>query len=240
MVRPQVYKIILYLATKNILVYIILIISFSNKVRTIEINSYVRELDLQHTDLKMGIQIKPIIIGMDLCGTLINSKERDIRAINKTIHKFLGQNLEWKDIKPLKQPELSMKENFPNFFQQNAAVAYRFYLNAMFEEIENVNIFDGVFEFLEFCKQNNIKTAIITNRDSEYIEQFRIKNKDGQRLFSSVDTIVTANKSKSTKPNPEILQFALNIHGINPINYNSVFFIGNALADLKKLMEILF
>ena len=188
----------------------------------------------------MGIQIKPIIIGMDLCGTLINSKESDIRAINKTIHKFLRQNLEWKDIKPLKQPELSMKENFPNFFQQNAAAAYRFYLNAIFEEIENVNIFDGVFEFLEFCKQNNIKTAIITNRDSEYIEQFRIKNKDGQRLFSSVDTIVTANKSKSTKPNPEILQFALNIHGINPINYNSVFFIGNALADLKKLMEILF
>ena len=88
------FKIILYLAMKNILIYIILIILFSNKVRAIEIDSY-----LPHTDLKMGIQTKPIIIGMDLCSTLINSKESDIRTINKTIHKFLGQNLEWKNIK---------------------------------------------------------------------------------------------------------------------------------------------
>ena len=86
---------------------------------------------------------------------------------------------------------------------------------------------------MEFCKQNSIKTAIITNRDSEYIEQFRIKNRNGQRLFSLVDTVVTADQSRSTKPNPEILQFALNIHGINPTSYNGVFFIGDALADLN-------
>lgn len=137
---------------KNVLTYIVLIILF-NKTCAMETNSYIKELELQNTDLKTQIQIKPVIIGMDLCGTLINSKESDIRAINKTIHKFLKPSLEWKDIKRLKQPELSMKENFPNFFQQNAAAAYRFYLDTMFEEIENVNVFEGVLNFWSFASK---------------------------------------------------------------------------------------
>ena len=212
-------------------VFMLLVVLFTLFLNLSYSSDHVVELNISEIQAKTIVSKRPDFIGMDLCGTIINSKESDIRAVNKTIKKFLNKNWEWKDIKHLKKPELSMKQNFPIFFGKNYKRAYRYYLRAMYSEIENVKVFDGVFEFLQFCRANNIKTAIVTNRDVEYVKKFESNNKLGKKLLSLVDVVVTADEAKATKPHPEILKYAIQKVGINSDSDQNLFFIGDALAD---------
>ena len=209
------------------MLYTVLCVLFLNFFR----DGYTKELSSDVIQVKTVISEKPVFIGMDLCGTVIDSKESDIRAMNKTIKKFLDKNLEWKDIKYLQRPELSMKQNFPIFFGKNYKKAYKYYLRSTYSDVKNIRVFDGVFEFLEFCRANGIKTAIVTNRDIKYVKKFEKNNKLGKRLFGLVDTVVTADEAKATKPQPRILRYAIQKVDVSLKNNKNVFFIGDALAD---------
>ena len=179
---------------------------------------------------KTNIEHLPDLIGFDLCGTIINSKSSDIHAINLTIKKFLGNNLSWEDIKSKKDPLLSMKQNFPNFFGDKYIEAYNFYLKTMFKDITNLEVFEGIFDVLEFCKIHNIKIVLITNRDKEYLLELKNNNKYGKKILSMFDIVLTADETGLTKPNPLLLKKAIDIVSTET-KINKIFFVGDALAD---------
>ena len=69
----------------------------------------------------------PKIVFFDLCQTLIDSKKIDHAAINYTLSLY-GKD-PWPITRQKKDPLKSMKENFPNFFEDKAKEAYDTYLN---------------------------------------------------------------------------------------------------------------
>lgn len=59
---------------------------------------------------------------------------------------------------------------------------------------------NGIYELLDFLKENNIKTAICSSSPKSYIEKVLIEC-DFLKYF---DFIISADDVKKTKPNPEI------------------------------------
>lgn len=197
----------------------------------------VLELDDLHDELyNSEIDTFPVFIGLDLCGTVLDSKKSDISAINATIKKFKGPEFSWSDIRPLKNPNLSMKENFANFFGSDfEKEAYEDYISNLLSSVAETKIFNGVFKFLNFCRINKIHTAFITNRDKDYVEAIRSKHPEGTKLLSMVDCVLTADEAACTKPNPSILDKTFSKLGLNrsAILPKKIFFIGDSLADAR-------
>lgn len=220
---------------KNFTFYFIIFVNLN--VRT---NSIAKEIGndfYSNINISKKINVFPDIIALDLCGTVIDSKETDIESINKTIKKYKNKNLEWKNIKHLKDPNKSMKENFINFFgEEKYKQAYEYYIKNLINTVNEVELFEGVIDFLKYCKDNEIKLALITNRDRDYVEAFIKRNKNSKKIIKYIDVIMTADEAKFTKPNYKILEKTLEKINLNKNNIK-VFFIGDSLADLNLVVN---
>ena len=59
-----------------------------------------------------------------------------------------------------------MKDNFSNFFgEKNAYQAYKEYFQLLLDNIYRMPLIDGIEDTLKYCRDNNIKCVIVSNRD---------------------------------------------------------------------------
>ena len=122
-----------------------------------------------------------------------------------------------------------MKENFGNFFgEQNANQAYKEYFQLLLDNIYRMPLINGIEDTLKYCKNNNIKCFIVSNRDKIFVEKF-LTIFNFKKYFQD---IITPETSGYTKPNPKIVQPY--IENLNlKTNNEIVLFMGDAFADIR-------
>jgi len=181
-------------------------------------------------------QKKPKIVIFDLCGTLMNSKKVDHDAINYTL--ALYHKDPWIITRQKKDKLKSMKENFPNFFGPEAQEAYDTYLHYLLTHIEEIPFFDGAKEFLQLLKKHGIKTAIITNRDTSFVEDLQNHREFINNIKPLIDTIVTADEAGLSKPSAKIIDYTFKKLGLPlGLDKKEIVFIGDAFADMKVALD---
>ena len=173
--------------------------------------------------------MKPKALIFDLDGTLINSLVDITNCANKAIKdlgfethsyedfkKFVGEGA-WNLLKNA-LPEGTSKEIIDEAFAK-----YQKYYEK--EKFDNTYVYDGIFELLQFCKSQEIKMAVFSNKPHIFtiacIEQF----------FSDDLFLMTIGQSEQTpkKPNP---QGALDISKFLKMEPNQIWFIGDTKTDI--------
>lgn len=106
-----------------------------------------------------------------------------------------------------KQPTPEMVENYG---QEKEAI----YRQMCLEDKENLHLAEGVVEFLDFLKENNIPMTIATMSDKKnvdfFIEQFNLEK------WFDIDKIVYSNGIIPGKPAPDIYEIAAENLNLNP------------------------
>lgn len=187
-------------------------------------------------DIKTNNPFKeiPQVVFFDLCGTILDSKKLDHEAINYTLEKF--NKAPWNITRVKKEPAKSMKENFPNFFNEDANIAYDTYINYLISNINNIPIFNNVYENLRILNILKTKVVIITNRDKNFINALS-NNEKFKSIASYIDLIISADEVGITKPSSKIIDYALNRLEQTNINKANIAFVGDALADMNTAIS---
>lgn len=175
----------------------------------------------------------PKVVFFDLCGTLIDSKKIDHEAINYTLQEFNKEP--WNVTRKLKDPSKSMKDNFPNFFGDNATNAYNKYINYLIENIHRIPIFEQVYEHLRILSMLKSKTVIITNRDKKFIETFS-ESHQFKKIKPYISYIFSADDIGETKPSPKVIEYVLKRINETNLSKSEIFFVGDALADMNTAL----
>lgn len=146
---------------------------------------------------------KCIIFDMD--GTLVNSKKNITSSVN---HTRVALNLE-----PISEDMIYKYINIPSenlalrfygeeeFSPKTKQIFYEHYIN---ECVEDLHLYDGIMEVLEFFK-GKAKMAVATNAYDLFALKM-IKHLDLEEYF---DLIVGANTANSSKPDPKMVEFIL-------------------------------
>jgi malate/lactate dehydrogenase/phosphoglycolate phosphatase-like HAD superfamily hydrolase len=171
---------------------------------------------------------KPKVIFFDLSSTILDSHAVDIEAIDFILTKY-GVPKWDEGTREKKEKGKSMKDNFPNFFGiNNAEKAYSEYLKYIIDNIERMPLIMNSIEMIKYCKQNGIKTIIVSNRDKIFVDVF-IKKFEIETLF---DGIITPDDMGFTKPDPRILTSSFEKFGLDPTR-DTILFMGDAFADVR-------
>lgn len=88
------------------------------------------------------------------------------------------------------------------------------YRQMCLEDAENFHLADGVVEFLDFLKENNIPRTIATMSDKNNVD-FYIKHFELEKWFD-IDKIVYSNGIIPGKPAPDIYEIAAKNLGLAP------------------------
>lgn len=159
--------------------------------------------------------IDAILFDMD--GTLVNTECFNYYVAleyfeRKNINFSKQALLQYMDAKP--QAIREIYENISSRFNWKEYIAHK---TAFFtREIDGPNFFKaGSIEMLEFCKANNIKTAIVSGSNRVAINYYLSKNK---KLQNCIDVIVPSDEIYNDKPNPEGFLKALELLGAKSEN----------------------
>ena len=94
------------------------------------------------------------------------------------------------------------------------------------EMIKNTMIYEGVEAVLDTLHSNGVRTAILTNKFSQSVEE--VLQRDG--LIEKVDYIIGSNDLSTSKPNPEGLNKILDKFGIDRDN---AVYVGDHCVDAQ-------
>ncbi len=111
----------------------------------------------------------PKAVLLDWDDTLAHTRSSVVEAMEYVLNKY---NKEPWDITKAKYRDTkkSLKENFPNFFGEDANRAYSEYLKYYAEYAYNkVSPVEKANEFLNFCNQNKIDLYIISNKEKSLL-----------------------------------------------------------------------
>ncbi|MBQ7659970.1 MAG: HAD family hydrolase [Alphaproteobacteria bacterium] len=174
----------------------------------------------------------PKVVIFDLCGTLMDSKKIDHDAINYTLSYYKKDC--WEITRLKKDKSKSMKENFPIFFGDQAQEAYNMYINYLVDNMKDIHFFDDASAHLNLLKNYNIKTAIVTNRDSLFVSSLDSHQDFLTNIKPFIDTVVTADEAGVTKPSAKIIDYTLTKLSLSHLkSQQDVVFIRDAYADMQ-------
>ena len=168
------------------------------------------------------ITTKPKAILFDWDSTLAQTRETVIKALEQTLAHF--HQKPWEKIKHLRQPLLSLKDNFPLIFGQDSQDAYRFYLKVYQPELSTAS--GGATEFLTTCLSENIDLYIISNKEKSLLQT------EVSLCYPNIPfkKILAHGDAKANKPSAEPVKEALKDVPY-PINPQNVWLIGDSLPD---------
>jgi len=89
-------------------------------------------------------------------------------------------------------------------------------------------LINEIEDTLKYCKYNNIKCVIVSNRDKIFVEKF-LTIFEYKKYF---EDIITPETSGYTKPNPKIVQPYIEKLNIDA-NNETLLFMGDAFADIR-------
>ena len=109
------------------------------------------------------------IVIFDWDNTLAETRTPLIYAVNRVLKEY-GLP-EWKEVKKLRDNNLSFRDNFPRIFGSRADEAYRKYAEIYLRSVAGlISTFAGTHEVLSWLKRRHVRLAIMTNKDRRLLE----------------------------------------------------------------------
>ena len=106
--------------------------------------------------------VSPEVIILDLCGTILDSRAVDRRIMDQVGSKYAGKP--YSELRKTKDPRLSMRANFRNFFGKYEHEAYKEYIQRLNATVHSTQPFLGVFDFLKTAQAQGVRLCVVTNR----------------------------------------------------------------------------
>ncbi len=170
----------------------------------------------------------PKAVLLDWDDTLAHTRSSVVEAMEYILKKY---NKEPWDITKVKYRDTkkSLKENFPNFFGEDANRAYNEYLKYYIEYAYNkVYPMEKANEFLKLCNQKKIDLYIISNKEKSLLlkeVEFCFPNISFKKILGNGDAPLN-------KPNPAPVFVALDNVAYEVNRYN-VWLIGDTKQDTE-------
>ncbi len=163
----------------------------------------------------------------DWDGTLADNRAIVIKSIEQVLAEYgLGN---WNDVKKLRNPKLSLRDNFVNFFKDNAFAAYERYLQIYkLNSPQMLKSFPFAAEVIHYLKNQGVEVIIMTNKDRRLldIELPLLYNPD---LFFR---IICGHEAPKDKPYPEHIYYSLRgLLSPSEINQQNVWMVGDSSQD---------
>lgn len=169
---------------------------------------------------------KPSAVLFDFDDTLVNTRPIINKALFATFDKY---NVD-KNILDLKNIDVnrSLRDYFHHIFADNLKEAGATYYSYYDEFSKDLKMFDGVEEVLKLLKNNNIFTAIVSNKGSKRLKH-EVENKFSWNEY--FDAIIGSGDAEEDKPSALPAKLALECS--NLLNYEDVWFIGDSMVDVE-------
>ena len=172
--------------------------------------------------------IKPKAIIFDWDNTLAENRDVVVSAMNKTLSSYNKENWEITK-KKHRDPNKSLKENFVNFFGEQAKEAYKLYMDSYIEFRNMLKPMDNSQELLKKLTINNpeIKLIIASNKERSLLLM------EIDVIFKNINfyKIMANGDSEKNKPDASPVIKSLEDTNIN-INPENVWIIGDSKQDI--------
>lgn len=170
----------------------------------------------------------PKVIIFDWDGTLAHTRQAVVGAMEYVLKKH---NKEPWDITKSKYRDTkkSLKDNFENFFGDNARKAYEEYLEYyQTNSYSKIRPLENAREFLNLCRQKNIDLCIISNKEKELLV------KEVKQCFPDIPfkKILANGEAAHNKPFPDPV-FKLLKNSSFEINRDNVWLVGDTKQDTE-------
>lgn len=170
----------------------------------------------------------PKAILLDWDDTLARTRAPVVETMEYVLKKYGKES--WEIVKTkYRDTSKSLKENFPNFFGEDAAQAYTDYLEYYIQNAyDKVVPSEGAEEFLQLCLHKNIKLYIISNKEKSLLL------KEVAFCFPKISfiSILGNGDAKHNKPYPDLVYVAL-ANTDYEINKENVWLIGDTKQDTE-------
>ena len=144
------------------------------------------------------------IVIFDWDNTLAETRTPLIYAVNRVLKEY-GLP-EWKEVKKLRDNNLSFRDNFPRIFGSRADEAYRKYAEIYLRSVAGlISTFAGTHEVLSWLKRRHVRLAIMTNKDRRLLE-FELPLLFRPDIF---DRVVCGHEALHDTPYPEHALYTL-------------------------------
>ena len=90
--------------------------------------------------------------------------------------------------------------------------------------------YDGVYDILDYCKSQNIKMAIVSNKI-----QFALDKLFNKFFNEYVDVVIGDREGLKRKPNPEPILKACELLGVN---YKNILYVGDSEVDILTVNNV--
>ena len=170
----------------------------------------------------------PKAVLLDWDDTLAHTRNSVVEAMEYILKKYNKEPWNITKVK-YRDTKKSLKENFPNFFGEDASRAYSEYLKYYTEYAYNkVFPMENANEFLKFCNQNKIDLYIISNKEKSLLL------KEVEFCFSNISfkKILGNGDAPLNKPNPAPVFVALD-DVTYEVNRDNVWLIGDTKQDTE-------
>ncbi len=157
---------------------------------------------------------------------MIDSQEVDREALNYVL--ALYEKPPWSETRKTRDPDKSIKENFPIFFGKYAEDAYKEYINYLLSYSDRMPLFEGALDTLKELNKKGVHTIIISNRDQSFVDA----TLERLRLEKYVSLAIGAGTTPYSKPSKELVDVALSKLQIKD-SVDQIIFVGDAIADIK-------
>ncbi|MBN1618359.1 HAD-IA family hydrolase [Candidatus Dojkabacteria bacterium] len=163
-----------------------------------------------------------LVDGRKFCGETVARVITNVdRSVNFDLVCQLHENMRGMTVGDLYKnilSQLSIKAEIDDLLKQDYVIQE--------ENVEKMQLFDGVVEILEFLKNNNKKIYICTNRKKDLL----IKVLEANKIFSYFDEIISCVDTGYKKPNPYCLIDLVKRSGLN---INDFIYFGDSEIDAQ-------
>ncbi len=170
--------------------------------------------------------LKYVIFDWD--NTLAESRSTLVLVINQVLKEY--HLPDWEQVKSLRDPKLSFRDNFPRIFgEDKAKEAYERYA-AIYPNVvaSHIKTFPYVQEVLDYFNKKNIPILIMSNKDRRLLE-LELPMLFDKKLFSR---IVCGHEALRDKPYPEQVYYTLQgLLAKEEITPRNVWVVGDSPMD---------
>lgn len=175
------------------------------------------------------MQEKNSAILFDLDGTLLNSGLTFHKIVNQLKKEINQEEVPFEKVRKYSSrgASLILKNSFPEIDEVQLADLKKCFLERYFEfMLDDICLYDGVIELIDFLANESIPWGIVTNKSEKYTRPI-IEKLKWHELTNAV--ICPENVSKA-KPDPEGIIKALNL--LNASNSES-YYVGDHKRDIE-------
>ena len=175
------------------------------------------------------MQEKNSAILFDLDGTLLNSGLTFHKIVNQLKKEINQEEVPFEKVRKYSSrgASLILKNSFPEADEAQLADLKKSFLERYFEfMLDDICLYDGVVELIDFLANESIPWGIVTNKSEKYTRPIIEKLK----WYELTNAVICPENVTKAKPDPEGIITALNL--LNASNSES-YYVGDHKRDIE-------